>query len=232
MLLAHTESVLLRYLYTCRLGTVGVIKEDLVQYILLSANAVLGCFFSAISATVMRHNRPTFAYCCGNFTKEFYGKYTSISLIVLVWYSLVIQNHCYFSENSPLDENLLISDRIIHSSFLSLSFAIHVILGWKILTRKRSLAKINVSSVSKSNNSFAQSRDTTSALFGNVFYMIYVLIPIPVIIMAAFMGDVWVVIIRYILGLAFVYVAPALAYVRNGHVRTVLGRELAVYMGR
>ncbi len=131
---------------------------------------------------------------------------------------------------------LLLSDRIVYSSILLLSLATHVILGWKIWNKKRSLTKVNIYQASNSedvtNCMGSHFKDTSSTLFGDVSYLVYVLVPIPIMVVGNFMGHTWVVIIRYVLIVGFVYVAPALAYVRKKHVRTVLGREFAACIGR
>ncbi len=64
--LAHNQLVFLRYVYTCRLSTVGAIKEDLVMAITWWLNLVFGGFFTAVTICLTETGNNLYRFCVGN----------------------------------------------------------------------------------------------------------------------------------------------------------------------
>ncbi len=64
MVLAYNETVVLRYIYICKLGTVGTIKEDLIEMALTCLNLVIGTFSSLALTLVHYEVSPEgYEYC-------------------------------------------------------------------------------------------------------------------------------------------------------------------------
>ena len=69
LFLAHNEVMLLRYVYACRLSTVGSVDEGLVRTFLVGANAVLGTLFASagsVAAFATGSEQLPYLVCVGS----------------------------------------------------------------------------------------------------------------------------------------------------------------------
>ena len=66
--LVYNEIIILRYAYTCRLGALGTVDEDLVQVYLLSLNAAIGTLAGLLLA-VSHNSGFVMRYYCTGFEK-------------------------------------------------------------------------------------------------------------------------------------------------------------------
>ena len=64
LVLVYNELCIMRYVYICRLGTVGMLKEELVLHIFVWLNLVLGAYLSlTLGMTPRLTNHVVYSFC-------------------------------------------------------------------------------------------------------------------------------------------------------------------------
>ena len=224
LLLSYDELVVLHYIYICKLGAVGIIKEEIVLRLVIWINLGLGCFLGL--AHGMTLHLPGHVY----------------------------HTFCTNTRILPVgdDGQQLVMFRLIFNGMFATTFVTHCAFGWKIWKKKKSLSRVGTGGgggggggvcgslrrpkvflvlchppqakkTASSPNLHASMLDDLSSVF--FFAVLFVLLP-PLAYLLFLGGLPQAVTLRLVMVAFLVVIMPLSVYVRKPHVRTTLVREV------
>ncbi len=200
--LIHTEIVLLRYIYLCRLKSVGLFKEDVVKAMLHTFNFMTGVFLGTIASFLTNEKRFVFAFCCSG------NAYQAMQSIKE-------------DKDNPL--GLELTEKLVFHTIYFGTMTMNAVVEVVMMYSKRKRAKVQPIVVIQVEN-VAVNQDSSS-LLDTMSSLTYILSPMVPIILATVDGAP-LVLARSVVIAVVIFVIPVTIYFRKPHVRTTLLREI------
>ncbi len=232
LLLVYNELIIMRYIYICRLGAVGTLKEEVVLRFIIYANVTLGSFLSLSLVMVIQETGHIYSFCANTvpIAKGEQTTNTTISSPQTYFFLLFLVGSMQ-------------AGKLIVVGLLIATCSTHGILGWKIWRNNRGKSYNNSvpqkpkvfficnanpghPKSSTANKSSSLRVSLTDRLSSGMFLFLFAISMAPVLFLLP--GDMMgatVILVRLSTVSTFLLAMPLSIYVRKPHVRATLLRE-------